>query len=316
MKLLIYSTLLCLLPIFSCAQVAPVESDPFQEIQYFAGVSKVSLTDNIEIAYTDTGKGEKTLLFIHGLGGYLKHWQFNVPSLSEDFRCIAVDLPGYGKSSKGDYSGSMSFNADILAKFIKELNLQNVWLVGHSMGGQIGMTLALDNSSLVEGLVLAAPAGIETFTEVQKGLFRNTVTQTTVMSTSDEQILANVKVNFMEDHPFIKELANDRIRIKASPLFASHAQTVAGGVAGMVNEPVFDRLSELTLPCLIMFSADDALIPNRFMNPNSSADILAKTVEEMIPNAEVKVMTGTGHLLQIEKASEFNLNLRNFIISR
>ncbi len=302
--------------IFSCAQVEPAEKDPFQEIQYYAEVIKVSLSNNIEIAYTDTGDGDKTLIFIHGLGGYLKHWQYNVPDLSKDFRCIAVDLAGYGKSSKGDYSGSMTFQAEVLAEFIEKLNLQNVWLVGHSMGGQISMTLALENPSLIEGLVLAAPAGIETFTEVQKGLFRNTVTQNTIMSTSNEQIRANLKINFLEGHPFIDEMVNDRIAIKEATLFSAHAKTVAGGVAGMVNEPVIDRLSELSQPCLVIFSSDDALIPNRFMNPNSSAEILANTAKNSIPNAETKVISGAGHLLQIEKASEFNSILINFIISR
>ncbi|MFC2187742.1 alpha/beta fold hydrolase [Fulvivirgaceae bacterium LMO-SS25] len=316
MKTLIALIFLLLQSIFSCAQVEPAESDPFQEIQYFAEVEKVSLSDNIEIAFTDTGEGDKTLIFIHGLGGYLKHWQYNVPDLSKEFRCIAVDLAGYGKSSKGDYSGSMIFHAEVLAEFIEKLDLQNVWLVGHSMGGQISMTLALENPSLIEGLVLAAPAGIETFTEVQKGLFRNTVTQTTIMNTSDEQIRANLKINFLEKHPFINEMTNDRIAIKESPLFASHAKTVAGGVAGMVNEPVFDRLGDLIQPCLVIFSSDDALIPNRFMNPNSSAQILANTAKELIPNAEIKVISGAGHLLQVEKASEFNSILRNFIISR
>jgi pimeloyl-ACP methyl ester carboxylesterase len=316
MKPLFSVLLLFFLPIISCAQVNLGEEDAFQEIQYFSVVSKVKLSDNIEIAYTDTGKGDKILLFIHGLGGYLKHWQFNVSELSNEFRCIAVDLAGYGKSSKGDYSGSMTFHAGILAEFITELNLENVWLVGHSMGGQISMTLALSHPSHIEGLVLAAPAGIETFTEVQKTLFRNTVTASSIMNTSDEQIRSNLRINFLEEHPFIDEMANDRIKIKNSPLFPTHAQTVARGVAGMVDEPVFDRLGELNLPCLIVFSSDDALIPNRFMNPSSSAEILANTAKESIPNSAVKVISGAGHLLQIEKALEFNSILQNFIIYR
>ena len=114
-------------------QETPVKS--MQEIAYPADTKKIALPDGVEIAYVDRGQGPFTLLFVHGLGTYLKAWQKNLDSLSGQYRCIALDLPGYGKSGKGDYAFGMSFFASHLQAFCEALDLQNVVLVGHSMGG-------------------------------------------------------------------------------------------------------------------------------------------------------------------------------------
>ncbi|MDO8897890.1 MAG: alpha/beta fold hydrolase [Bacteroidales bacterium] len=80
----------------------------FDEIPYPFDVKKVQIDENTEIAYIDEGSGKETIIFIHGLGSYLPAWKKNIEGLSSDFRCIAIDLPGYGKSSKLPHSGLMT----------------------------------------------------------------------------------------------------------------------------------------------------------------------------------------------------------------
>jgi len=108
----------------------------FNQIKYPFDTKFIKVND-YEIAYVDEGNSENVLLFIHGLGSYLKAWDRNIPELKNHFRCIAFDLPGYGKSSKQIHSGEVSFMFEILNEFITKLNLKSVSLVGHSMGGQI-----------------------------------------------------------------------------------------------------------------------------------------------------------------------------------
>jgi len=81
------------------------------QIEYPYEVKKVELFNDIELAYVDEGKGDQTIIFIHGLGSYLPAWKNNIEGLMSDYRCIAIDLPGYGYSSKGKYEGSMTFFA-------------------------------------------------------------------------------------------------------------------------------------------------------------------------------------------------------------
>ena len=117
----------------------------FNQIKYPFDTKFIKVND-YEIAYVDEGNSENVLLFIHGLGSYLKAWDRNIPELKNHFRCIALDLPGYGKSSKQIHSGEVSFYVEILNEFITKLNLKNVSLVGHSMGGQIALAYAIKKS--------------------------------------------------------------------------------------------------------------------------------------------------------------------------
>src|SRR5690554_6525675 len=144
----------------------------FDEIAYPYDVQKVEISNGIEIAYMDEGQGSETIIMIHGLGSYAPAWKKTIEGLKENYRCIAIDLPGYGISTQGDFSGSMTFFADAVNEFAEALNLDNVVLAGHSMGGQFAIVAALKYPELVSKLVLVAPAGIETFSEGEKDWFR------------------------------------------------------------------------------------------------------------------------------------------------
>jgi pimeloyl-ACP methyl ester carboxylesterase len=102
------------------------------------------------------------------LGGNLSHFTKNVRELSSDYKVIAIDLPGYGHSVQS-ISGDdpLQLYADVIAEFIKKKKLKKVALAGHSMGGQIAMIAALSHPKQIKKLILLAPAGLETFTEIR-----------------------------------------------------------------------------------------------------------------------------------------------------
>ncbi|MDF1550970.1 MAG: alpha/beta hydrolase, partial [Bacteroidales bacterium] len=163
------------------------------EMQYLHPVKKVHLPESgYDIAYTDEGKGEKTIVFVHGLGSYLQAWIKNVEVLKSDYRCISIDLPGYGKSSKQPHNGKMTFYAGIISEIVKELKLNKVVLAGHSMGGQISITTSLLYPDIVERLILVAPAGFENFNKGQKQWFKDVMTLDGVRLTSAEAIQNNL----------------------------------------------------------------------------------------------------------------------------
>ncbi|HMR44795.1 MAG TPA: alpha/beta hydrolase, partial [Saprospiraceae bacterium] len=108
------------------------EVSKMDDLPYPFEMKKIDIGDDIEIAYADLGGGKETLIFIHGLGSYAPAWKKNLEDLQKDYRCIAVDLPGYGKSSKGNYEGSMRFFANSIIRLMDKLNLKNAVLAGHS----------------------------------------------------------------------------------------------------------------------------------------------------------------------------------------
>ena len=100
----------------------------FNQIEYKYKTNFIKVC-GYDIAYIDEGNSSDVLIFIHGLGSYLKAWDRNIPVLKDYFRCIALDLPGYGKSSKQLHNGSVKFYREFLNEFIKALGLKNIVLV-------------------------------------------------------------------------------------------------------------------------------------------------------------------------------------------
>jgi len=143
-KIIFLITIISMLMLNSCATSYYYNLPPkeFKEIDYTFEV-KYQKVRNINIAYIDQGISEKVILLIHGLGTNAKSWKKNIPDLSKEFRVIAIDLPGYGKSDKGYYQYSMSWYSLVLKEFLDSLGIEKAIYAGHSMGGQISLVTAL-----------------------------------------------------------------------------------------------------------------------------------------------------------------------------
>jgi len=287
--------------------------ESFNQIEYPYPVQYQSLSKNISIGYMDEGKADETIIFIHGLGSYAKAWMKNIEELKENYRCIAIDLPGYGRSSKGDYPGSMTFFADIVKEFADSLGIEKAVLAGHSMGGQISIITSLKYPERVKRLVLVAPAGIETFTEGEKDWFRDAISAKGVMLTPLESIESNLGHNFYKMPRDAYFMISDRYAMTgAGEEFYWYCNIIPKCVQGMVNEPVFKDLTKISQPTLIIMGKADALIPNRYINGGFPEDI-AKLGAQMIPNSEAVIIPKAGHFVTFEKAPEVNAEIQRFL---
>ena len=287
----------------------------FDELNYKYPVKKVYLPENeFTIAYTDEGKGDNTIILIHGLGSYLRAWEKNIGELSKNNRVIAIDLPGYGKSSKEPHTGMMTFYAGIVNELVKELKLNKVVIGGHSMGGQIGMTTYLKYPQIVKGLVLAAPAGFERFTKGQKQWFRDVMTVDGVRLTTPEAIQNNLASNFYRVPKDADFMVSERMEMRSADDFIPYCYAVVQSVHGMVDNPVIDYLQDIKVPTLILFGENDNLIPNRYLNPGRTVEI-AKYGASKIHNSKLVMIPKTGHFLMFEKPEVFNKETIDFIKS-
>lgn len=308
-------TVIIMLSANSCS--TPYQSinklDSFDQLQYKYAVNKLHLpVSGFDIAYTDNGGGDKTIILVHGLGSYLRAWEKNIDALSTTARCIAIDLPGYGKSSKQPHSGMMSFYASIINELVTELKLKNVYIAGHSMGGQIALTASLLYPDMVKGLILAAPAGFEPFTKGQKQWFREAMTLDGVRLTTPNAIQNNLTTNFYRTPADAEFMITDRIAMRSIPDFNAYCYAVAQSVDGMVSEPVLDYLQDIKIPTLILFGQNDNLIPNRFLNPGPTADI-AQNGAARIQNSKLIMIPKCGHFLMFEKPEIFNTEVLKFL---
>lgn len=266
----------------------------------------------IDIAYIDEGKGDTTILFVHGLGHSLLGWSRNIEYLKQYHRCVAIDLPGNGLSSAGEYPYSMHFFAEAIADFIRQKALQRVYLAGHSMGGQISLSFALRHQDMIEGLVLCAPAGFETFNEWEKSLYRNTMYFVDLVSNEETSLRKAIRNSFyiMPDNaPAFTEQLVALMKLQDRK---QYRYMIERCIHAMLDEPVFDHLGAITIPVLILFGERDNLIPNRFIHPVSTRK-LAETAAAQFPAAQLEIISQCGHFLQWEKPQRVNGYFRNFI---
>jgi pimeloyl-ACP methyl ester carboxylesterase len=283
------------------------------QMQYKDEVRKVHLPlSGYDVAYTDEGKGKETIIFIHGLGSYSQAWIKNVESLKTDYRCISVDLPGYGKSSKQPHSGLMTFYAEIVNELVKELDLKKVYLAGHSMGGQISITTYLSHPEIVKGLILVDPAGFEPFNKGQRQWFKNVMTLDGVKLTTHEAIQNNLATNFFRLPADAGFMITDRIAWRTASDFEAYCYAVVQSVGGMVDNPVLEYLQDIEVPTLIFFGENDNLIPNRFLNPGRTVDI-AKNGADKIAGSKLVMVPQCGHFMMFEKPEVFNAETRKFV---
>lgn len=312
MKLKSFIPLLLLLSACSAPYKNLTKLSTMNELKYDFPVHYADLKGDIRLAYVDEGKGKETILMVHGLGSYLPAWKKNIVELSKDYRVIAVDLPGYGKSSKLPHSGLMTFYAGVLADFIQKLDLGPVNLAGHSMGGQIAMVLALEKPQLVKRLILVDPAGFEAFHAGQRNWFKDVMTPNLVRLTTVDAIETNLASNFYRMPADARFMIEDRIAMRDASDFDYYCLAVARSVHGMVDQPVLDKLPQLNVPTLIFFGENDMLIPNRYLNPGFTRKI-AETGANLIKGSKLVMVPKCGHFMMFEKPEVFNTETKKFI---
>ncbi|MEM7573964.1 MAG: alpha/beta hydrolase [Bacteroidota bacterium] len=302
----------------ACSARPNLQNDSSMESwQYPYPVKEITISDSISVAYIDEGprrsQEQPVLLFVHGLGSNLKAWNKNIEVLRKDYRCIAVDLPGYGRSSQGDYLFTMDFFARSLAEFIQQLQLERVVLIGHSMGGQICMHLAIDNLVPLEKLILVAPAGFETFSLEEVAWFSAVLTPAVVQATTEEQIVHNFEINFVNMPDDARFMIEDRMELRASEAYTAYCEMIPKCVKGMLAAPVFDRLGEIEEACLVFYGTQDQLIPNRILHPDLRVETVAQTGLERLPNAHLELLPEAGHFVQWEATEAMNESILRFL---
>jgi pimeloyl-ACP methyl ester carboxylesterase len=275
-------------------------------------VQNVVLSNGISLAYTAMGRGFP-LLLVHGLGSYLPAWTKNLPFLSEHFRCIALDLPGYGKSSKEGFTPGMEFYADVLHEFLDKLQIKECYLTGHSMGGQVVIHTALKYPQKVKKLALLAPAGLETFTADEGRQMKAWFAPEKVCAAGADIIEQNVKANFYHFPADARGILQDRLHYKACDDYPRFCQVLSDSVAAMLQEPVYEKLSQLSMPVLILFGRQDAYIPSLLLHPNLQLKDMVEQASARIPKGSFRFVNSCGHFIQWEGAEEVNRYLLGFL---
>lgn len=311
MKLIIY---LLFFSLINASVYSQNSNKPMKDmLSEYSFKTQTTTLDSLEIAYIKEGTGKINLLFVHGLSSNSDAWSKNIETLKKDYTCIAIDLPGYGKSSKPDVVYTPSYFSEVIHQFIENLELNNVVLIGHSMGGQASVKFASTYPDALEKLILIAPAGLEQFTETSASIMKSFFTPELVKMTSDAQIEKNYALNFHEQPVEVSKMINDRKRIKEASDFDAHCNAIVSSVYGMLDDTVYADLEAITIKTLVIFGDKDLLIPNRYFNPTLTIEDIGEVASEKIKNVKLKFIKDAGHFVQFEKSKETNALIKQFV---
>lgn len=255
-------------------------------------INSLTLPNDITMEYTEHGEGSTTYLFLHGLGSNLKAYTKLIGAMGSDVHTVAVNYPQTLDSF------SLKAYADMLASFINDKDLDNVVIVGHSMGAQVAMHLVIMYPDISQALVLIAPAGIETFSEADKAWFAQYVTKEHYKALTPERIKYSFDINFFgaklpEDAGFMYE---DRMAVVNDPeqydLFLDY---YLGSIWAMLREPVIEDVHAIDQPVLVMFGQDDLLIPNRILHPGLTTQGILESAGAAFKNSTTELIEECGH---------------------
>lgn len=296
---------LALLVVFACAAgvaaqsakvAAPVTFAPVAQTAAAAQGGKEVTVFGQRIHYVEAGSGAPVVL-LHGLGGSTLNWAFTVPALAAKHRVIVPDQIGHGQSAKPLINYRIGTYTDFLDKFLDELKVEKVTLVGNSMGGWIAALYALQHPARVERLVLVDAAGFRPPREFDlaalSGLNPSTragMKQLASMVFFNKALLTDAAIDLM----------------LAQRMAAGDGYTIQSLVESIHRgEDMLDgKLSAVKAPTLIVWGRDDGLTP------------LAREGEQFkkeLPAAQFVVFEQCGHVPQVEKAADFNAALLKFL---
>lgn len=248
------------------------------------------------VAWREAGRGQP-VVFLHGLGGSREAWGPQLRGLSDRFRCIAWDMPGYGASkplTPLTYRGI----ADSLVGLLDDLAVDRVDLVGLSFGGMHALHTAIHHPDRVNRMILAD-------TSPAFGMDGTTVDEWTAARLApldSGATLADLAEPIIDAITAIKLSGSVR-----SETLAAFSRIPTEGFRAAVHclptNDVRDKLADIRHQTLVVVGELDAETPPSY----------AKALADGLQNSELEVLDGVGHLSPTEAPERFNELVADFL---
>ena len=242
------------------------------------------------ISYLRRGETGDSILLIHGFGGDKNNWLFNHETLASANTVYAVDLPGHGNSDKNIDDPTFSGFSKVLFGFADALKLTEFHLVGHSLGGAISLSMALESPDRVKSVTVISSValGKEINAEYLRGF---------VAANSRKEVKDLARRLFANEDLVTRQLVDDLLRFKRLDGVRTALEAILSFMLeGDSQRTVLSQdIKNLRIPIRAIWGEKDRIIPA------SHAASIGKDVH-ILPNA--------GHSVQMEAANEVNRLLK------
>jgi pimeloyl-ACP methyl ester carboxylesterase len=285
-----------------------VSDEPdWRSVDWASHLHRVRIGDD-EINYVDIGEGDDTpVVFVHGLGGQWQNFIENIPRVAAERRVLAPDLPGFGGSAM-PANGEISIQGYglVVQRFLKELGLEKVVLVGNSMGGFIAAEVTIRDPERVERLVLISAAGITSSNvyEAPTAMIGRVAQAITAATAAGHKRMARRP---RSRHMALALVARHPSRLKSDAAWeglmkGADKPGFRAALMASVQYDYRDRLAEIRCPTLILWGENDSVI---------TVDD-AHEYERLISDSRKTVMEDTGHVPMFERPRAVNDVLLEF----
>jgi len=228
----------------------------------------------------------RSVVLVHAAGGSHLDWPAQLRRIT-GARVYTIDLPGHGRSS-GQPRDSIQDYAAVLKEFLEVLQLRQIALIGHSMGGAIVQSIALSLPSEVIGLVLIS-------TGAQLKISDTFLDNLNLDRESTIEILLN--------SVWGANVAVEQRMRGSRTLLSQPSSVLRADYRACDGFDLMDRVGEIRLPTLIICGTNDQLTPLEY------SQYLAK----QIPNARLRTFKGAGHMVTLERSDEVAQTTNSFL---
>ena len=276
----------------------------------------VELSDGSLIHYRDEGnKSGEVIFLIHGFNGSLFNYEPLLPYLTDLYRVISIDLPAHGLTGAVN-SNLYSFQAfqEVIEQVVDLLEVDEFYLVGHSMGGMIAWRYALDNLDKLKGLIIIGSAFFASEKEFED--FQSINAPPLAFEMIESKFFIRL-LEFITPRILVKEgisqtvydqkIVTDELVEQFHDIVLMEGTRVAIGKIAEVLEDDFianpEDLQKITIPALILHGEEDNLVDIRFI------DHFVKR----IPNVKLISYAKVGHMPPMEIPAQLAQDMREFI---
>ncbi|MCX6835080.1 MAG: alpha/beta hydrolase [candidate division Zixibacteria bacterium] len=246
-------------------------------------VDSVPSEDGLMIYYDVHGQGDRALVFVHCWSCDRTYWQNQVDEFAKDYRVVTVDLGGHGQSGMNRKVWTLAaFGADVAA-VVNKLDLKNVVLIGHSMGGPV----CIEAARRLQGRVVAI-VGVDNFQNFGDKLTKEEV----------DAWVAHLQPDFTPTVDFF---------VRSMFPAGADSSLVRRIAADMASAPPDVAISAITETLLYDYRAAlaEVRVPIRTISSDEHVtDVKANAA--IAASFAMKVMPGRGHFLQLEDPKTFN----------
>jgi pimeloyl-ACP methyl ester carboxylesterase len=233
----------------------------------------------------ESGKS-KALIFIHGSGGNSNYWK-NQFDLEVNCDIVALDLPSHDKSDNFP-NLSLDLYVEVVHQLINNLHYESVILCGHSLGGAIIQQYYFTYPKDISGLILCNTGG-----KLRVAPF--------ILNS-----LKNSYSKYLDDLPagaFYRSTPKELIDLYVKETSRIGAEITYTDFKICDNFDVLDKLGSINVPCLIIVGKQDQLTPVKY----------SEYFHDKIKNSELYILNKAGHMVMVEKPTEFNQAIKDFI---